>query len=115
MANKDRLVLLAVMNQHNNIAHKQLHVIIFNTFGFVAPVIAAHIDCHNLIILRKRFYLMPPCILVIQKAVDHHDEWAFPQTCVVNLHPIVVGVAMCNEISKVRTRKRSHRYKEDGR
>jgi hypothetical protein len=78
------------------------HVVILDALGFVAEVVAALIDRHDLEILRQRRHLVTPGVPEVREAVNHHHQRALAKRRIVNLHAAFRdGVAVRHAIEDV--------------
>jgi hypothetical protein len=78
------------------IADEQSHIIILDAFRFIAQVVSALVDCHDIVVFGQSIHLFSPRVPEVGKAVDHHDQCIFlvAERCVVNLHAVAIGVAV---------------------
>ena len=93
---------LRVLDDRRHVADEQPHVVILDALRFVAQVVAALIDRHDLKTLRQRRHLVTPGVPEVGEAVNHHDERPLAERRVVNLHAALRdGVAVRHAIEHV--------------
>lgn len=87
-------LLTQVTNDGNDITYQQIHVITLDTAWLIAQVVASLVDCHQLELVLQTCHLMPRGIPEVGKTMDHHDQWALADRCIVDSDPFVVRVAV---------------------
>ena len=86
VADDDGVALPEVLDDGDDVADEQLHVVVGDAGGLVAVVVATLIDGHDLEAVGEAGHLMPPAVPEIREAVNHHDQRAGAHGRVVDFH-----------------------------
>ena len=101
MAHDNRSLFAEMLDHGDHVAHQQADVVVLYALGLVAEVIAALVNGDTLILIGQPFHLVTPCVPVIGKAVNHHDQRPAAHGGVMNLHSIRVGVPLLDSGLKI--------------
>ena len=101
MADDGGLLLLEMPDDRPHISDEMFHLVALHAGGFVAAVVASHVDGDNLVAIAERLHLVAPGIPIIRKAVDHDHEGSLSEGGVVDLDSGGVGVAVLHPAQEV--------------
>jgi hypothetical protein len=82
MADQEHIVLPEMINQPDNIPSEFTDVIITDSPGFIAEIIAALVrDNHTVALFSKEIDLAPPPVPELREAVQKDDHLSFFRPC----------------------------------
>ena len=90
-----------IANHGRDIADQKVVRVVVHALRFVAAVVPALVDRHDLIVLRQGLDMVAPEIPEVGKAVDHHDERTLTEGHVVDPQAIVLGIPMFDPVPHI--------------